>query len=75
MARSAIDERFARYQWVGDNAQQAQTVDCNSGDEWTGYDAPQATHAEAAHLFDYELSAYTEGHLYADGVQRVSIRR
>ncbi len=75
------DERFARYQFDNDmrtpefrNAEKAQVdsrpIDC------TGYSAPSAS-ADDVHLFDYELSAYSDtvGY-YADGIQRVSpVRR
>lgn len=46
--------------------------DSDSDETWTGYSAPTPTPDEAAHMFDYELSAYSDkvGY-YADGIQRV----
>ncbi len=70
------DKQLARYQFDGDMRTPAYRTappqPASDDAEWTGYSAPTVTPEEAAHLFDYELSAYSPTVGYcADGIEMV----
>ena len=53
-------------------AQAKRESEADDNNYWEGYAAPKWTPSDGD-IFNYELSAYTEGHEHADGTQRVCI--
>lgn len=63
------DEREAEQK-----AQARREAEADDNNYWEGYAAPMWQPSDGD-IWNYELSAYTEGHEYADGIQHVCIIR